>query len=233
MQLLRDRILIRITKENRESIYSKKITREDGTVVNLWKTIPTKDDVDERASALMIQTGIVEEVSSAIDWIKKGDIALMNYDVCNSPQNFIKKDGDDSIYFLNVNTTYHKEDQIAYQTRKSRRDQIVFLKDDYNELSSLLGILRDEELIANDPYVFFDNESVFVSRVSKSGILYTEKRKIFDRKVIAASAATTERFGIKKGDIIKVKEADTFSIKLDEDHTIDAVNDVDILMLVH
>jgi hypothetical protein len=126
MRLLHNKIFVRITKENRESIYTKKITRDDGTVVNLWKTIPVKDDVDERASSLTVQTGIVEEVSAAIDWIKKGDTALLNYDLANSKFNFTYKEGDDSIYFIDVKTTYHAEDQIAYQTRKTPRpDRIL------------------------------------------------------------------------------------------------------------
>lgn len=233
MRLLHNKIFVRITKENRESIYTKKITRHDGTVVNLWKTIPVKDDVDERSSSLMVQTGIVEEASESIGWIKKGDIAILNYDLCNSKINFMYEDGEDTIYFIDVKTTYHEEDQIAYQNRRTRRDQIIFSRGDYDELSPLLGIVRGDELIANDPYVFFVNESNKVTKVSQAGIMFTETQKIFDREVLAVSGRSTKMYGVKKGDIIKVEDKDMFNIKISDDRFIDAINDMDILAVVN
>lgn len=232
MKPLHDRIFVRITKKSREDIYSKEIIRHDGSVTRLWKTMQATDSIDERASFLNVQTGIVEAVSDRIDWIKPGDIALLNYDVCNSPGRFMRKDGEDEIYFLEAITTYHLDDHVAYQTRKTRRDQIVHQRGEINELSPLLGIMRDDELIANDPYVFFEQQSTTVSKVSPKGILYSEKQKILTRKIIAIGRLSTEKYGIKKGDTVLIDDFDMFPVKLGEEHAVECINDSDVLCLV-
>lgn len=232
MRILKDKLFIRVTKQNADSIYTKDIIRNDGTKTKLYINVPAIDGKDERQSGLTLQTALVEGVGEDIDWIKKGDTALINYDIYNSPTNFLYKDGDDRIYFISVNTTYHKETLIAYQNRKSKRDQIVHTAGELNELSPLLGIIRGDELIANDPYVFIENLSNKAMKVSGAGIMYTETQKIFDRQVLSVSKSTTERFGIKKGDLVKLDDFDIFTVKLDADNTISAVNDSDVLAIL-
>lgn len=233
MKVLHDKIFVKITKENRESIYTKEILRNDGQKVLLWKTVPALDEIDERLSSLFVQSGVVSAVGENVDWIKEGDIALLNYDVCNSRERLVSKDDTGSTYYLEVTTTYHKDEMVAYQTRNSRRDQIVHSKGDYDYLSSLLGILRGNELIPNTPYIFFANEPNTISLVSASGILYSEKQKILRRTVLAISQDSSERFNIKKGDEILVDDYDIFSVKLDETHFIDCVNDMDVLCIIN
>lgn len=231
MNLIKDKILIRISSELRESIYSKEIVDSKGEKIKLWKAIKEIDQLDERASFLNVQTGIVEDVSRGTSWIKKGDIALINYDVCNSLQRFAYSDGDDNIYWLDVKTTYHEEDEIAWQTQKSKRDQIVHIKGDYNELSGLLGVIRGEEIFANCPYVFFKHESEIQTMVSSGGVMYDEDKKIIEREVLAISDESSEKYGIKVGDRVVLDSYDTFDIKLNDELAITAVNDMDILAL--
>lgn len=235
MELLRnakvlfDKVIVRITKEMRETIYTKEIVRNDGTKVKLWKTVPAKDEIDERISALFVQTAIVEAAGKEIDWIKVGDIAIVDYNLCNSKDKFFMKDNEDTLFWFNANTTYHKQDEIVYQNRKTKRDQIVNSKGDYDSLSLLLGVIRDNELIANSPYVFLEHESTVVSKVSNTGILYQEKQKMLSRKVLAISKDSEMRYGIKKGDEVLVDDFDIFTVKLTDDHIIDCVNDRDIV----
>lgn len=174
----------------------------------------------------------MEAVGAEVDWIKPGDTALISYEIFNDARYLIHKDGKDDVLYMNVNTTYHDKDLIAYQTRRSNRDQPVHYKGDINELSSLLGIMRGNEFIANNPYVFFASQSNKIMKVSESGIIYTETERVIEREIIAVSPKTTEVYGLKKGDVVRFKESDSFTIKLDEDHTIDAINDEDIMMLV-
>jgi hypothetical protein len=231
MKLIRDKILIRISAELRESIYSKEITDAKGNKIRLWKEARELDQLDERASFLNVQTGIVEDISDKITWIKKGDIALINYDVCNSLQRFAYADGDDNIYWLDVNTTYHEEDEIVWQNQKTKRNVIVHSKNDYDELSGLLGVIRENELIANAPYIFFKHESNIHTMVSPSGLMYDESKKIIEREIIAISEESSLKYGLKVGDLVTVDDYDLFSVKLDNETAIDCINDCDPLMV--
>lgn len=233
MRVLKDKLFIRVTKENSESIFSKEITRHDGTKTRLYINVPASGGSDGRQSELTVQTAIVEAVGEQVSWIKKGDIALINYDVYNSPERFLYKDGNDRIYYIEANTTYHEETLIVYQNRKSRRDQIVHTKGEYDYQSVLLGIIRGDELIANDPYVFIENVSNRISKVSAAGLLYTETQKIFNREVLSVSKNSTEKYGIRKGDIVTLDDYDLFNIRIDADNTICAVNDLDVLAVLN
>lgn len=231
MKLIADKILVRISAELRESIYAKEVITAKGEKIKLWKSAKETDYLDERASFLNVQTGEVEDVSEKIDWIKKGDIALINYDVCNSPQRFYKADGDDNIYFLEVNTTYHKDTNIAWKNRRNKRDEIVWSAGDYDQLSGLLGIIRGDEIIANAPYIFFKHESNIRTMVSPSGMMYDAAEKIIEREVLAISKESSEKYGVKVGDLITVDDYDLFSVKLSDELAIDCINDCDILAL--
>jgi hypothetical protein len=221
MRILKDKILVKISAELRESIYSKEVTTVTGEKVQLWKAAKAVDYLDERISFLNVQTAVVEEVGEKIDWIKKGDIALINYDICNSPHRIYRYEGDATIYFLEVNTTYHQEDEVAWENQKTNRHQIVHLKGDYDQLSGLLGIIRGEQLIANAPYIFFKHESNIKTMVSPKGMMYETSEKIIEREILAISKESSEKYGVRAGDKCVIDDFDELAIT--------AINDVDIL----
>src|SRR6202000_1679378 len=134
MKLTKDKVFIRITKNSRDSIFSKEITRDDGSKVRLWTNVEA-GEIDDRRATLFVQTGIVEAVAENISDILVGDIAIIDYKLCNLDDHIVYKDGDDVVYWLNAKTTYHHEDLIAYASRKGNRDQIAYLKGDYDNLS--------------------------------------------------------------------------------------------------
>lgn len=228
MKLLGNRILVRITKENRESIYSKEIIRNDGTKTKLFINVAAQDDKDARGSSLFVQTGIVEMVSDEVKDVQVGDIALLDYQLCNSVINFFSKDEKGELYWLNATTTYYDHTEVAYQTRRSRRDQIVFSKGEIDELSMLLGVIRNDELIARAPYVFLLHLPVMRILTTDSGIVFQEKDKIVTREVLAISDDSTKKYGIEKGDNVLAADADIFMVEYDG-KKIDCIHDSDVM----
>lgn len=227
MQMFGDKILVRITSESREGVFSKKIVRNDGTTTKLFINVDA-DAVDERKSSLFVQTGVVEAVSDQVKGVQVGDIALLDYTLCNSEINFFKKDNDGELYWLNATTTYHKETMVANQTRRSRRDQIIHKFGEIDEISMLLGIVRGDEIIARRPYVFLEHLPTTIIKTTFSGIQYNEQQKIIQRKVLGVDEQTTKFFSIQKGDTVLVKDADVFMVSY-EGKKIDCINDGDCL----
>jgi hypothetical protein len=228
MKLINDKVLVRISAELRESIYSKDIIGSDGKVLKLWKAMRETDQMDERASFLNVQTGIVEDFAEGVTWIKKGDIALINYDICNSQQRIAYYDGDDTIFFLEANTTYHETDNIAWRNQRSKRDEIVWSAGEVDELSGLLGVIQDGKLFANSPYVFLKHESEIQTLVSPSGLMYDEEKKFIEREVLAISEESSNKFGVKVGQNVLLDSFDIFHVKLSDNYAITAVNDIDM-----
>lgn len=229
MRLLADKVFLRITNDNRESIYSKEITRNDGSKTRLFINV-SADPMDERHNSLFVSTAIVEAVADSVKHIKVGDTALIDYTLCNDPSKLVYKDEKGEVYWTNANTTYHKEALIANQTQRSRRDQIVYSAGDIENISSIIGIIRDGILTANDPYVFLEHHSTVKSIITLGGIYMDKKETIFDRRVLAISENSAERTGISTGDIVKVNDPDIFLVKYDK-YKVDCINDTDCLCL--
>lgn len=232
MKLLGDKIIVRITKENRESIFSKEITRNDGTKTKLFINVAAQSEVDERYNSLFVQTGVVEMVGEKVSGVIPGDIALLDYQLCNSERNLFNKDENGEQYWLNATTTFHKKTEIAYQNRRSRRDQIVHKVGDIDEMSMLLGVVREDKVIARRPYVFLENLPVKLIKETKMGIQYTETQKILTRRVLGVDSETTKRFSIKEGDNILVDDSDIFLVKYGS-NKVDCVNEEDCIGVKH
>lgn len=231
MKLLGDKIIVEFSNESVESIYmGKEITREDGSKVRLFIATPTDDD-SERKAALTINVAFVKQVSEDVKDVQVGDLAIVNYDLFNCKNNLIENRGGEGISFwLNANTSYHDTTHVAYANKKSKRDQIVYERGDIDESSFLLGIIRNEKLIARSPIVFIDHTSNEVQKITGSGLIYTEKLKTFDRRVLAIDEEAGKRMKIQEGDRILVADYDIFEIKMSHyGKSIDAVYERDII----
>lgn len=231
MRLMKDKILVRFTQESIENMYlGKEIVRKDGSKVRLFLSVPYSDDEDRKA-AQTVQTAIVEAVGPEVNTVMVGDTAIVNYDLINSPANIFHKDDNGILAWLNPHTTYTKETKIAYANRKSHRDQIVEQANDIDECSLLLGIIRDDKLLPNNPYVFFEHTDPDVYRETPSGIVFKDQRKYFERRILAASGKTLENYGLKEGDKVLTYETDIFEVRL-FDKSVDCCFDQDIACLI-
>lgn len=228
LKVFGDKILVKISNEEREKLFKKKIRRDDGTEVELFINVPATDHADERTHSLFVNTGIVMGVGDDVEGIKVGDIAILDFQVSNLISNFVYKDGDDDVFWINATTTYHTSDMVAYANRRSPKDQIVHKRGDYDELSMLLGVVRGDKFYAREPYVFLNHESNSVTMVGAGGIIYTQTDKILKRSILSVSDQTALKFRVSNGDTIAVDDRDVFDINLNG-KKITAVNDQDML----
>jgi co-chaperonin GroES (HSP10) len=228
MQLLGDKVLIRFTKENRESIFSKWVTQNDGTKIQLFLSVDV-DAADERKSGLFVQTGIVEAVARSVRNILVGDTAIVDYMLCNDESKFVwEEDNGDKIYWTNAQTTFHRFDEIVYANRRTKHDTIVAKKGDIDELSSVYGIIRADQLIARQPFVFLQHEDNVIKKTTAMKIVYEEREESFERNVLASSEESERRYGLRVGDRVLVNDRDIFALKLDG-QKVDCIMDMDII----
>lgn len=224
-----DSVMVRIKKEDTDSLYSKWIVKDDGTKVQLFIQ-PEPDKHSDKRSKVFVSLGEVAQAGSNVSWINEGDIALLDYTVDNFTDNILYYDDDDNKYVvIDGVTTFHKHDTWAYGNRVNPKDTLVSKAGDMDVISPLLGVVRDGELIANFPYVFLEHRSNIVEKISQSGIIFSDMEFIAKRKIIAASERSGVKYGVKKGQFIVVSEFDIFDVKL-KDGMIQCTLDADILM---
>jgi co-chaperonin GroES (HSP10) len=253
LKMLGDKVLVRISDKSIQDIYSKEITRNDGTKTKLFLTVPASDK-DDRQSQLFVRTGVVISVGPGryhpetgdrmeMPNIKNGDTVILSYEVFNDEKNFVGMDGEDKVVWVSANTIYHTADKWAYADRsmtlgrdrsgqpkmfKNDKDQLVWRKGDIDEISQIIGMIRGDKLIANDPYIFLNHAPTQREAKTKSGIIHTDKEEILERTVLATPGDKWK--GMKQGDTVLVSEVDTFDIVL-SDKKLTCVNDTDILWI--
>jgi co-chaperonin GroES (HSP10) len=222
-----EKVLIKITAEEREKLFKKRIKREDGSECDLFLTVEADKDNDRR-STIFVQTGIIMRVGSKIKNVYEGDTAILNYTTDNNDTIIVGYDNGNKMVVIDGNTTYHDRDEIVFANRRTPKNTIVSKRGDYDNISPLLGVIRNEEIIARMPYVFLSHEKNVIAKVSGAGILYEETQEIYERKVVSISEESMKKYHVKNGDVVMVKDTDTFNIGVGN-KTLTAVDDRDIM----
>lgn len=243
---LRGKVIVRILGSDRDKSTKKRFKKKDGSEGFLYTTTSlklTKDsynmsqleemvEADARKSSVFVRTGIIEIVGAGVTEFKVGDTCLLDYNVDNSQSVFIAWDGEDKLVSLPARTVYYTEDVVAYANQHYAKDQKVADKGQQKVVTLIVAVIRDGEIIANDPYVILKHQKEADFVVGKSNILSHNKPEIIEREVLAVSEYSQQEYGIKKGSTVMVREADTFDIVWDG-QTVTAVDDVDVLITLN
>jgi co-chaperonin GroES (HSP10) len=222
-----DRVILRITAEERASIFNKSYVRPDGTMYSLILTVDEAKGFDRKAT-LYAKTAEVVAVGRKVKNIEVGDIALLDYKVDNDENVVLGWENGDKYVSVRGVSTYYESDIWAYATRQQKQDIRAAKKGALKDASDILGCIRGDKLIANDPYVFVEHRANGNIKTA-SGIEYTDDSRIAETRVLAASFDSTKRFGIENGQNSFVKFDDLFDVEL-PDGKICACNDEDVLL---
>ncbi len=224
MKPINGNVIVKITKQQWNDLFVKKIKRDDGSVVDLFVNVEAQE-TDDRRFTLNIQSAEIIAVADGIEDVFPGDIALIDYSVSNEDSNLIEKNDEYELRCIAGITTVHDKDEVLFANRRSPKpkDQVLAKAGDYNQISPLLGVVRNDSIIARYPYIFLHHESNLLSKVSASGLLYQEEQMIYERKVLASG----EDF-IIPGEVLILRDFDVFQVKF-SDKKFDVVFSRDIL----
>lgn len=224
-----DGVMIKIKKSDTDALYSKWITKNDGTKVQLFlQAEPEQHDVAR--SSIFVSSGEVVQVGINVSGVEEGDTAILDYTVDNFVDNVLYYDDEENKYVvIDGTTTFHTEDFIVYANRKNPKDTLVYRRGDMDTVSPLLGMIRGEKLIARRPYVFLEHKSNVVDKTTQSGIVYSQTEDVIERKVLAVSEQSEKSFGVVQNETVVIFDKDVFNVKVSS-NTIQCVMDEDILM---
>lgn len=195
-----NRVLIRITKKQIEELISKEIVREDGTKAKLFfEPIHFSEGYDRRFQQ-SVSVGQVIGVGSNVEGIEVGDMAILDYLVSNLVDDCIGFESGDQLISIIAYTTYHQTNAVMINGRRA------WAKGDYDHISRILGLVRGDELIPFDPYIFMEYKPDYLKILSARGEAMRESVAVVDREIISAP----EDCFNKCGDRIKLKKDDWF-----------------------
>jgi hypothetical protein len=213
-----EKVLIKITRKQFSDLFSKWVVREDGSKCQLFLDIEADEGYDKKFTQ-NVSVGTVVAVGENVKGIYPGDMAIIDYLVSTSSDALIGFVNSDMLVAVNAKTKYHTEDALPnIDGRKA------FVKGDYDDLSPIMGVVREGKAIAMSPYVFLVHKTNKIVKVLGNGKIVEIPETISTREIISADPSS----GYKDGDTIILKEIDLFERFIDN-KTISVSYEADIL----
>lgn len=198
-------VLIKITKQQWESLFTIWINRANGSREKLFKDVEETEGYEGRFKQ-NVSVGTVLAAGENVKGILKGDVAVLDYLVTGSTDTLVGYHNGAIIVSVLAKTTYHDKDSAPMLDGRK-----TWKKGDINVLSPLMGIVRMAKLKAFRPYVFLEYEDPNKLAVGEGGLQIKVTDTLCARKVIAADPQT----GFKDFDKILVNEHDLFDREID------------------
>lgn len=216
-----NRVLIKITHGEWNSLFSTNVKRDDGTTVELFKDIPELEGYERRVKQ-NVSVGNIVAVGANLKGFLKGDIAIIDYLVTGTSDSFVGKHNGYRLVAIPAVTTYHTDDSPPYVD--GRR---AWVKGDMNELAPLIGFIRMGKVHALHPYVILVDEPNSKLQVTEKGLIFEETKEICDREVLAASPESP----YKDGNRVIIRESNLF-FRVIDNKKISVILEEDILGIV-
>ena len=218
-----DRLLIRITRKQMDDLISKEIMLDDGTKKRLFFEPILHDPGYERRYRQNVSVGEIIGVGSNVEGVKVSDVVILDYlvsaDETDDLVGFFNKD---RVISILAQTTYHKDSALVIHGHAG------WLKGDFDNISRILGVVRGDNLIPFDPYVFLEYKSDLLKIVSIHGENIRSKESVYERVVLSVP----KNCKYKAGDIIRIKNEDLFEREVNG-RTISIAFKNDILCKLH
>jgi len=214
-----DKVLIKITKDEWNELFSIWVTRSDGQRVQLFTDVESEAGHDRRFSQ-NLSVGNIIAVGSNVKGVLKGDIAIIDYLVTGNDESLVGHHYGNKLIVVPAITTKHDKDSAPLIDGRK-----TYKKGDYDLLSPILGVVRMSKLIPFRPYVFLKWEDPTRMFVSPSGLKIERQDHICKREVIGAHPDS----GYKDGDIVMINESILFTRTIDKKE-ISVVFEEDIMM---
>src|ERR1700733_6815612 len=201
-----NRVLIRITRQQIEDLTSKEIKKSDGTTARLFFEPILFDKSFERSYQQNVSIGSVVGVGDDVQDVIVGDTVILDYLSTSLADDMIGAVSGDTMISIVAKTTYHKTSSVLINARRA------WVKGDYDNISRILGIVRGDELIPFDPYIFLEYKADYIKILSMRGEAMRSSEGVVQRRVIAAPKGCE----YKCGDDIFLKKDDWFDREINE-----------------
>lgn len=195
-----NRVLIKITKKQIEDIISKEIIREDGTKTRLFFEPIHSSEGYERRFQQSVSIGEIIGVGSDVDGIDVGDTAILDYLVSNLTDDCVGYVNGDQLISIIAYTTYHQTSAPMINGRSA------WVKGDYDHISRILGLVREDELVPFDPYVFMEYKPDYMKLLSARGEAMRENTLVVERTVMGSPEGCI----FETGSVVRLRKDDWF-----------------------
>lgn len=152
LKLTENKIRVRISEADRQSLFQKTVLSDKGKEIFIITDVQAQDDQD-RFYSQTVNMGIVIDVADDVTSIKKDDILWFDNLVDSGEGIIIEVNKDYKDVVIIAEHTYHKNDYLIPPHKNQIRPQWVWRKGDMDQMSRIVGIVRDGVIMAPKGYV--------------------------------------------------------------------------------
>ena len=217
-----NKVLIKITKGNWNSVFSKYIKDKNGKEVELFIDIEEASGFERRFQQ-NVSIGKVVAVGTNVAGVLPGDMAIIDYVVTGTDDYTVGFINGERMVCIDAETKYHTEDSVP-----NLNGMNTYNKGDFDEISLLYGIVRDKKAYSRTPYVFLVHENPLKLRATASGSIFEEMETMCTRTVLASNEGSI----CKEWDRVVVKESDITERITSDNKTISVVFEQDLIAVL-
>jgi hypothetical protein len=195
-----NRVLIKVTAKQMQDLISKEIVLEDGTKKRLFFEPILFDQGYERRFQQSVSVGEAVGVGVNVQNVEVGDTLILDYLTSNLTDHLIGFFNKDQLISVLAETTYHNTSSVLINGRRA------WAKGDFDNISMILGVVREDKLIPFDPYIFLEYQSDYLKILSMHGDSIRSKEPVVERVVLGSPDGCI----YKCGERIKIKKDDWF-----------------------
>lgn len=193
--------IVAISKESKERQFYKEIKLANGKSMKLTLTIPESGLYDGHFSQ-GVSIAKVAAVGDGVDYLSVGDDVIVDYTIDVDTAKIISEENGIKYVRANALNEYYESDKLISESKFQRTAVYEYRKGDLKSASTIFGVIKDDEIIPNFPYVFLkyvDLEGEF--EITESGVVVpSSEGEIVVRQVLFSHPLSP----IKAGQIVMV-----------------------------
>lgn len=193
-----NKVLVEISETDRDAVFRKAITTTTGQQLFITKDLPARR-IQDKFYSQTVNIGKVIGVSDDVDHIKIGDQLMFDVTVDSNLNNVFEENENYKRVIIQAKNTYHKESYFAPPNGK-KKGSWVWKKDEMNEMSHIVCVIRDGEFISVNDLILTD--AIIPSKIiTKDNIEMNRQPDDLDKKKILIAP---EGCGLGNGDYVIV-----------------------------
>lgn len=220
------KVIIVISERERDKIFERSFTRNDGTTGSLVISIEAKR-MEDQFYEQRVGYGRVAEVAENVSWIRSGDDVILDYTVDANEHQVLYSNEDVKAVVLDAAPSYYSESRIHSANRAGQKaDMVEYYAGEMKGITLVIAMLRDGQVIANKPWVLLEHEQYEGFDQTATGLFIpSQPERVTRRRILAAPP----KCDFKQGDIILV-EWDSLFERANEKSKFDVCLETDILL---
>lgn len=175
MRVLANHVIVRISAEERRKLFDVPVKRNDGSLV--WLNVNQEAEAfTDKWYEQSVTVGEVLAVGAHVKNIHPGDLAIMDYTVDKTAEHVLWENEEEKCIRVLAVSSFKQAREVIPANRRTPHPTLLCNAGDPDELSNIIGVVRNGTIYPVFPYIFLEYEGIDDEWKQRDGsVLYTQQ----------------------------------------------------------